>query len=208
VIDFGGIKDMSKAYYEEALAEHGDDPRGVNWQDRETQEMRFQKLTEIGDLAGKKIHDVGCGLAHFCDYLDRQGFDGTYVGSDISANMISAARNRLGDRAELYEGDIHGAAEPWMEADYVVNSGIFTVRGSVPEGEWWQFVQAMIGRMFECARIGIAFNLMTSFVDYRDDHLFYLHPGEVTDFCVSRFGRKFVIRHDYPLWEYMVYLYK
>ncbi len=198
----------ARAYYDDALRKFGDDPRGVNWRDKEAQYLRFEILTGLGDLNGYRLHDVGCGLAHFRDFLAATAPGCVYVGSDISAQMIAAARARSDGSAQLYVADILASTEPWMGADYVVNSGVFTVRGSANPEEWWVFVQSYIRRMFDLARVGIAFNIMTSHVDYRDDHLFYMDPGEVLGFCAKALSRKVVIRHDYPLWEYMVYVYK
>lgn len=208
--DFGKLVAASRAYYEDALAKFGDHPRGVNWRDSGTQNLRFDVLAGVGDLNGRTVHDVGCGLAHFHDFLSARGLHGGYIGSDISKEMIAAARRRIGSGVALHVADILAdSPAPWMEADYVVNSGIFTVRGAASPDDWWGFVQAMAKRMFEMARVGIAFNVMTSHVDYRDDHLFYLDPGAALAYCVRELNRKVVVRHDYPaLWEYTVYVYR
>ena len=203
------IPEISKAYYESALAEFGDDPRGVNWRDVESQEMRFAALAGVGDLTGKRVHDVGCGLAHFADWLRRQDIRCDYVGSDISEKMVEAAAAHAPPPAELHVANIMAEVdEAWMRADYVVNSGVFTVRASVAEPEWREFVHDMIRAMYRNADCGIAFNLMSSYVDYRDEHLFYENPQAIMDFCIAELSRKIVIRHDYPLWEYAVYVYR
>lgn len=206
--EFDALKDATRRYYEDALLRFSDGPQAVNWSSRETQNLRFEMLCGVGDLTGKRIHDVGCGLGHMADYLSTENPGCNYVGSDISPKMINAAKQRLGPDAELFTGDIMAADEDWMKADFVVNSGVFTVRGEIPPEEWWQFVSGMIGRMFELCRTGISFNLMTSYVDYQDDHLFYKPPAETLDFCINELSRRAVIRHDYPLWEYTVYLYR
>ncbi len=202
--------EISRDYYERALAEFGDDPRGVNWRDRQSQELRFQILSEVGDLSGRRLHDVGCGLGHLQSWLRQRQPDVDYVGSDISEKMIAAAKARAHDNAVFYVADILNDRQQasWMRADYIINSGVFTVKSTVPEKQWRMFVHSMVRSMFGLAEKGIAFNLMTSFVDYRDDHLFYEDPGAILEFCVSELSRKVVIRHDYPLWEYVVYVYK
>ena len=95
-----------------------------------------------------------------------------------------------------------------MRADYLLASGVFNAKMSINRGVWQQFVEAMLLRMFSLARKGIAFNLLTSYVDYENSNLFYLSPAETLDFCIRNLGRRVVIRHDYPLWEYTVYVYK
>lgn len=202
------IVTASRAYYEKALAEFGEGPRAVNWRDVETQRLRFAILAGVGNLDGVRVHDVGCGLAHLRDYLTDAGVSARYVGSDISDKMIAAAAKRTDGAAELHCADLLNEDADWMRADYVINSGLFTVRGATPEAEWWDFVRTMIRRMYALADRGIAFNMMTSYVDYRDDHLFYLHPATVMDFCVAELGRRITVRQDYPLWEYTVYVYK
>lgn len=206
---YENIKDAITKYYEESLARYQVGPRSVNWRDEKSQRLRFKMLSQIGDLSGKVVHEVGCGLAHYYDYLQEQNTDCVYVGSDISPKMIEAAKRRLGRSVDLYIADILEENErSWMMADYVVNSGVFTVKGSIASSEWRAFVEAMILRMYELCRVGIAFNLMTTYVDYRDEHLYYQSPQETLDYCINKLSRKVVIRHDYPLWEYMTYVYK
>ena len=109
----------------------------------------------------------------------------------------------------LYVADIlQGAPQEWWGADYVVCSGVFHVKDQVEPGEWRRFINAMLRRMFELAKVGIGFNLMTSYVDYEAPHLCYLPPADMLDFCVRHLSRRVVIRHEYPLWEYTVYVYR
>lgn len=199
----------TRTYYERSLAAHGDSPQGVNWSSAESQALRFAVLAGIGDLNGCRVHDVGCGLGHFADYLEDAGITCSYVGSDISPVMVQAAAERPRGADRRFEaGNILLGGEPWMAADYLINSGIFTVRGATDEAKWRAFVFDMAARMFDLAEIGIAFNLMTSCVDYRDDHLFYCPPSEMLDFCLANLSRHVVIRHDYPLYEFTTYVYK
>jgi len=208
---FERIKETSRKHYEEALARHGDSPQGVDWSGKASQELRFQILSEIADLNGRSVHEVGCGLGHFVDFLDANAIWCAYVGSDISAKMIERARQRL-PQIQLYVADIldDDANTPpdWLRADYVMASGIFNVMLDNDRGVWHDFVEAMVTRMLDLADKGIAFNLLTSYVDCENPDLFYLPPGDMLDFCIHDMGHHVVIRHDYPLWEYTVYVYK
>lgn len=205
---FDEIKAACRTHYENVLKKHGDSPQGADWADADSQRLRFKILSEIDDLNGKGIHDVGCGLAHLVEFLAESGVNCQYVGSDISSLMIEKAKQRI-PKAQLYVADILDDVTPeWMKADYLFASGVFHVKGANERSPWQQFVEAMVRRMFSLAQKGIAFNMMTSYVDYEDTNLFYLSPAEMLDFCIQNLGRRVVIRHDYPLWEYTVYVYK
>ena len=201
------IKEICRRHYENVLEQYGDSPQGVNWADADSQRLRFQILSEIGNLNGKRIHDVGCGLAHLVEFLGEKGVNCEYVGSDISPQMIKKAKQRL-PKAQLYVADILEDMSDWMRADYLLASGVFHVKAASERGAWQQFVEAMLLRMFTLAKKGIAFNMLTTYVDYEDSNLFYLSLAETMDFCIRNLGRRIVIRHDYPLWEYTVYVYK
>jgi len=207
-IKYSNLIELSKIYYEEKFETYGDSPQGVNWRDAKTQELRFKELLGLGRLEGNTIHEVGCGLAHLYDYINKIGINTNYIGTDISNTMIAGARQRLGVGVSLYSTNILDLNREEVIADYVVSSGLFSVKGEARDVEWWSFVSAMIKRMFELCNKGIGFNLMTSYVDYKEPHLFYKSPAEVFDFCMEELGKRVVLKHDYPLWEYTVYVYK
>jgi len=207
-INFDKAKAICREHYEDVLNRYGDSPQGVNWANAESQGLRFQIISEICDLNDKKVHDVGCGLGHFYDFLTCKGVNCDYVGSDISLKMIEEAKKRL-PGVQFYTADILDDVTPdWMQADYVITSGLFYVRVENSRKVWRHFIEAMLLKMFTLAREGIAFNMLTSYVNYEEAHLFYLHPGEILDFCVQKLSRRVAIRHDYPLWEYTVYVHK
>ena len=54
-----------------------------------------------------------------------------------------------------------------------MNCSLFTVKGNIPQNDWWMYVQKMIENMFVISNKGISFNLMKSNVDYKDRHLYY-----------------------------------
>ena len=52
------------------------------------------------------------------------------------------------------------------------------------------------------------FNVMSKQVDYERDDLFHLSVDKLSWFVKEQLSRKFVIRHDYALWDYTVYILK
>ena len=87
--------------------------------------------------------------------------------------------------------------------DYVLESGILNKRIS----NNIEYAEEMIARMFELCEIGIAVNMMTDYVDYKEDYLYYYSPEDMFKFCKGL--TNFVtLRHDYPLYEFTIYTYK
>jgi hypothetical protein len=68
--------------------------------------------------------------------------------------------------------------------------------------------------MFQSCQKGIAFNAMSTYVDFQVDDLYYSNPLAVFDFCKKNLSRKVTLKHDYILregsipFEYVIYVYK
>jgi hypothetical protein len=60
----------------------------------------------------------------------------------------------------------------------------------------------------------LAFNALSTYVDYIDEHLNYLDPAAMLDFCKTELSARTVLRHDYLLkegvipYEFTMYVYK
>jgi hypothetical protein len=200
------FKDAVAAHYEAQLARHGATAQGMDWKDEASQRLRFAVLTEVCDLRGKRVHEVGAGAGHLRDFLRERGIACTYSGSDRSQAMLGAARARHPDvaftRADV-DGPLPGA--PW---DVVLCSGVFHVKLDASDAEWAEFVRAGIRQMWAACTDAIAFNLMSDRVDYRMPQLWYAPAAEMLAFCRSALSRWVVLREDYPLHEYTIYVYR
>jgi len=71
-----------------------------------------------------------------------------------------------------------------------------------------------IHKMFSACKKGVAFNAMSTYVDYRDEILYYSNPMEIFDYCKRNLTRNVILRHEYLVkensipYEYTMYLYK
>jgi SAM-dependent methyltransferase len=90
-------------------AYHGE--RGAYFADRATDNVynaytdRPAMLKLAGNVAGLRVLDLGCGAGHYAaELLDRGA--AAVVGVEGSDSLLSAARARLGDRAELHQHDL------------------------------------------------------------------------------------------------------
>ena len=70
------------------------------------------------------------------------------------------------------------------------------------------FLKEIITILFENSKKGIAFNVMSDIVDFKREDLFYLDFNSLLSFVSKNLTRNFIIRNDYGLYEYTVYLYK
>jgi SAM-dependent methyltransferase len=192
--------------YSGNLTEHGIDSRAVGWPDAASQLLRFRKLAHVIATRPPEdpvtVNDWGCGYGAMFRFLDDlEGVDlARYHGYDISREMLDAATAHVQDsRAEWIN-----AADVTTDADYTFVSGTFNVRADASEAEWGAYVRGTLERLFAKSRRGLAFNLLTSYVDWRKDDLFYADPAELFTFCRRELSPRVSLLHDYPLYEWTI----
>jgi SAM-dependent methyltransferase len=69
----------------------------------------------LGDVAGKRVLDAGCGPGLYLEELVARGADA--VGVDASAEMVKEAKRRLGDRATVARHDLRRPL-PFPDSDF------------------------------------------------------------------------------------------
>ncbi len=193
--------------YGENLRRHGLSSKSVGWKDAASQQLRFEKLAQVIRPGGAAItvNDWGCGYGAMLPFLDAiPGVQlAAYRGYDISPEMLAAARNLYGSdpRVALVQ-----SAEIDSSCDYAFVSGTFNVRFAATDDEWRAYIEQTILRLGETSRKGFAFNLLSSYVDWRDPQLFYGDPSYFLDFCKRRISRSVALLHDYPLYEWTMHV--
>jgi SAM-dependent methyltransferase len=196
-------------YYAEKLAEHGATPRGVDWNGEESQKVRFEQLCKIIDpkTSNFSINDLGCGYGALLEYLRDEQAACSYLGVDVSQEMIKVAeqRNAAADRARFIT-----SAEPDEVADYGLASGIFNVRLGRSDAEWFDYLQTILDVLDRTSSLGFAFNCLTSYSDQdkKRDYLYYADPCRLFDMCKRRYSRQVALLHDYGLYEFTILVRK
>lgn len=197
---------------EEVLHKHGDTHLG-NGYTRTIEEARGQyaMMMEVIRETEGPIHvlDFGCGLAHMLDYIKSEPrlAHVQYSGLDLSEDYIAAARKRHPE-ADLRQMDVLADDTKLPDYDYVVMNGVFNFRGKIPYEEMLAYWRRLLPIAFRHSRKGIAFNAMSKYVDWERDDLFHLPFDEMASFVRPNLSRHFVIRHDYPAYEYTTYVYR
>ncbi len=196
-------------YYSKKLAEYGVTPRGVDWNSEEGQKVRFEQLCKIiGPKSSNfSLNDLGCGYGALLDYLRNKHANCTYIGVDVSSEMIKVAKQlyAVTDQARFIT-----SAEPDEVADYGVASGIFNVRLGRSDAEWFDYLQANLDVLDRTSSLGFAFNCLTSYSDEdkKRDYLYYADPCRLFDMCKRRYSRQVALLHDYGLYEFTILVRK
>lgn len=204
-------KDIVK-HYEKCLEEHGDNHLGVDWPKKEDVDKRYRVMTEV-HIFGKKLKDkyslldFGCGAAHLLEYLRKNKIDiYNYSGLDLSEKFVSLCREKFPD-VRFYALDIFDNID-LPQFDYIVMNGVLTEKRDLSYNEMLSYFKNLIKAVFAKTDLGIAFNVMSKHVDWERDDLFHLPFDDLASFLTKQISRNFIIRNDYGLFEYTVYLYK
>lgn len=192
------------AHYNSKLQTHGSTSQGVDWNDIRSHELRHRQFLRLIEGApDASLIDLGCGFGDFLRFLRQSGHRGRFVGYDITPSMIDKAR-------ELYgEGDDRQwcvGAVPSEPADFAIASGIFNVKGDVPNADWRDYVLRTIDVLAQSGPQGFGFNVlsMSSDPDRRRPDLYYIEPAEMLSYCLSRYGRSVALLQDYGLYEFTI----
>lgn len=195
-------------YYSTKLAEYGETPRGVDWNGEDGQKLRFEQLCKIIETENTfSINDLGCGYGALYDFLVSKKKSFSYLGVDVSKEMIRAAEER-------YEGFPEArfaiSNEPDQVADFGVASGIFNVRMGRSDDEWRIYLETTLDLLDRTSRSGFAFNCLTTYSDKNKmhDYLYYADPCALFDFCKRRYSRNVALLHDYDLYEFTILVRK
>ena len=197
-------------HYAGLLREHGDSPAAGQWSDLATQEARLQVLLEVADpheLTHARVLDFGCGTSHLLTMLQAGGFRGHYVGYDISEELVAHARAKFpGVRFEHRNVLEAGVPESF---DYVFVSGVFNNKLA----DSWDFLTRLLRTLFARTEKALAFNNLSTYVDFFEPHLYYLAPEQVFRFCKEQLSPRVITRHDYEVrpgvlpYEFTTYVY-
>jgi cyclopropane fatty-acyl-phospholipid synthase-like methyltransferase len=202
------ILEKVNQYYTEKVLTHGATPAGVDWNSKESQEMRFAQLCKILEPVkpGFSILDYGCGFGSLLEYMESRFSDFSFTGFDISVEMIREAEKLFPAR----EGLTWTAESAVKPHDFVVASGIFNVRQDESDAQWQAYILETLHTMDKISTQGFSFNVLTSYSDEdkKRDYLYYADPLFLFDYCKRHFSKKVALLHDYPIYEFSILVRK
>lgn len=198
-------KDIIVKRYQDRFNQHGNSINALSSGIKTRQDIRFAIHQQLGSLAGKKILDVGCGFADFYKYLlehTQESFD--YTGVDIVPEFIEESRKKHSEASFYCENIFETDFLERYQFDYIFCSQVFNNNFEFTDN--LAFTKKVIEKLYKNAHCGVAIDFLTSYVDFQESHLFYYPPEELFSYAKS-LTKKVVLRHDYPLYEFTLFLY-
>lgn len=198
------------SHYENCFSKHGDTHLGADWPNMEDLETRYSVMLDVVREKSKNVSllDFGCGSAMLYEFIkDRDPARNiNYSGLDLGVNVINRCRDKYPDNL-FYSQDIL-LENSLPKFDYIVANGVFTEKCSLKFDEMFEYFQKLVKTLFQHCNKGIAFNVMSKAVDWEREDLFHLSTDLLISFLTKEVSRHFIIRNDYGLYEYTVYIYR
>jgi len=201
------------SHYEFCLEQHGDNHLGVDWPKLEDVNKRYRVMLELAMLSSNKkqsysLLDFGCGAAHLLEYMMNQNLSVfQYSGVDISQKFISLCETKF-PNVSFQAIDALADDSKLGMYDYIIMNGVFTEKRELSFDEMWNYFTSLLSVVFKHANDGVAFNVMSKQVDWEREDLFHVPYDLLASFLTKQISRNYVIRNDYGLYEYTVYVYK
>lgn len=188
--------------YNDRIEKYGYNLAGMASGTEDRRKLRFQILSEIGIKNGDSVLDLGCGFGDFSDYLSNQKLLVDYTGYDINPLIIGEATKRFPNDTFAVKDVIH---EDFPEFDYIVSTSCFNLPLKTQDN--YDFVLELLTTCYQHARKGVAIDFISSYVDFTHPDAFHYEPEKVFTIAKS-LTKRVCLRHDYPLFEFAIYLYK
>ena len=199
-------------HYENCLEKHGDTHLGVDWPNLEHVNLRYNIMLDILNYRKSEGNvsflDFGCGTANLYEYilkLDLNYID--YEGLDVSSKFINVCNQKF-PSINFYCCDVLEQSFEIKNFDYIVMNGVFTEKRGLTFDEMFQYFKELIEKVFSLSNKGVAFNVMSKNVDWEREDLFHLSHDVLSSFLCNKLTRNYIVRNDYGLYEYTVYLFK
>ena len=188
--------------YRDRIAEHGPTLASLNSGDAAKQRARHQVHALALRGACPSVLDVGCGLGAFYEYLQEGGRACRYTGYDIVPEYIEICKTRFprGEFAvrNVFFDGIQGVY------DTIVMSQVLNNR--YEQSSNVDVMEAALRSAFAAARISVSVDMLSTYVDFKRQEVFYYSPEAIFSFAKT-LCKRVVLRHDYRPFEFSVQLF-
>ena len=192
-----------RRHYESTISKYGATPRGVDWPDRLSQELRFVQLLKICNFERPlSINDFGCGYGALATFLRRRFADAAvaYKGYDFVPAMIAHAKQSTGSE----KNEFFIAADCLVPADYTVASGVFNVMLGADVPTWEAYIEKTLHMLAATSSRGFSVNFLgpPHRASRRLQELYRTRPERWIGYCADAFNASVEAFGDYGLHEF------
>ena len=134
-------------YYRGKINKFGATPRGVDWNDEYSQQLRFDILINLSNhlLTQKcRVLDYGCGYGELAATLQNQNYDVIYTGYDLVNESIEQARKLFSGHSNIR---FTNRLDKSLQFDIVFASGVFNVLFASSDQWLFEYVKPALGAM-------------------------------------------------------------
>jgi SAM-dependent methyltransferase len=192
--------------YREQFEKYGYSPMALGW-DKGKQNIRFEVLTSFFDFENKSVLDLGCGFGDLNRYI-RENItrNYSYTGIDMVPEFISMALELKAsdDESEFILGNFM-TEKIKKRFDIVLGSGIFNHKFTNSNN--YEFIRNAFLKSYDYADEGVAFDFLTSKVEYELDHAYYSDPTQILSLGLLK-SNKIIFKGDYFPFEFAMAVYK
>lgn len=142
----------NETFYISALKKYGVSPKGVHWNSKRNQELRFDVLLEMlpKNLSKYSVVDIGCGFGDLYLYMAKKNrLPKSYTGIDSLKEMCTIATERT--KQSIVHADAIKDTLP--HADFYICSGAMNI---LTKFETFVFIR----KVLEVTRVGFVFNAL------------------------------------------------
>ena len=187
-------------YYDRLVERYGYSPLARDSSRESLLEIRYRVLSEVLDLSGKRVLEVGCGFGDLGKFIHARFKNVAYVGIDISRSMVETGR-QIHPNLTLHHADLL-SWKPTGQFDVVLAQGIFYLLGEDAENK----MNRLVARMLSIAEKAAAFCTLSTWAETCDEHEFHADPLRTLQMCHT-LTPHVVLRHDYLPNDFAAYLY-
>jgi len=185
-------------FYTSSIKNFGISAKGLNWNSKSSQELRFDMILELlpDDLSPYHIVDAGCGFGDFYLYTKkRKKIFKKYTGIEVHTEVFSIVSNRLD--AEIVLADV--CKDDIPDADFYICSGAMNILDSF---ETHLFMQ----KCFSASKYGFIFNILHG--DIQSKTYNYLSTKKIKSIASDMKVGKMVLKSGYMKNDITVCFYK
>jgi len=199
-------KDRIIERYNKRIEQFGNTIQALASGNEERRQMRFQVLFECGIQEGNRILDLGCGFGDFYQFLKTKLGEGNfgYTGIDINSKIIEGAKEKFPSvdfrTFDILEDELN------EQFDYVVSTSSFNLK--LNELDNYTFIKNIFTTCYNAATKGVAIDLLSDYVDFKSIEEAFYYKSERVFSDAKTITKCVMLRHDYPLFEFCIYMYK